>query len=83
MHDDLKLFKQHASQKTQKYRERLREVSFKSCEPYGAQTQQLHQGKEELRQTRFPITLFFTLVQLCSCANFVTFTALKIIFIYV
>ena len=70
-------------EKTQKYRERLREVSFKSCEPYGAQTQQLHQGKEELRQTRFPIALFFTLVELCSCATASPFTTLKIILIYV
>ena len=36
-------------------------------------TQQLLQEKEELWQTRFPVTLFFTLVQLCSCATFVTF----------
>ena len=38
--------------------------------PYGVQTQQL---LEELGQTRFPVTLFFTLVELCSCATCVTF----------
>ena len=37
--------------------------------PYGVQTQQLLQEKEELGQTRFPVTLFFTLVELCSCAT--------------
>ena len=36
-------------------------------------TQQLLQENEELGQTRFLITLFFTLVQLCSCATSVTF----------
>ena len=40
---------------------------------YGVQTQQLLQEKEELEQTRFPITPFFTLVELCSCATCVTF----------
>ena len=33
---------------------------------YGVKTQQLLQ---ELRQTRFSVTLFFTLVELCSCAT--------------
>ena len=70
-------------EKIQKYRERSREVSLKSCGPYGAQTQQLLQGKEELGQTRFFVTLFFTLVELCSCATASPFTALKIILIYV
>ena len=70
-------------EKTQQYRERLREVSFKSCEPYGAQTQQLLQEKEELGQTQFPVTLFFTLVELCSCATASPFMTLKIILIYV
>ena len=37
--------------------------------PYGVQIQQLLQEKEELRQTRFPFTLFFTLMKLCSCAT--------------
>ena len=32
---------------------------------YGVQTQQLLEENEELRQIRFPVTLFFTLVQLC------------------
>ena len=41
--------------------------------PYSVQTQQLLQEKEELGQTRFPVTLFFTLVEFCSCATFVTF----------
>ena len=36
-------------------------------------TQQLFQEKEELGQTRFLITLFFALVELCSCATFITF----------
>jgi len=37
--------------------------------PYGVQTQQLLQEKEELEQTKFPVRLFFTLVELCSCAT--------------
>ena len=36
-------------------------------------TQQLLQEKEELGQTRFLVTLFFTLVELSSCATCVTF----------
>ena len=49
---------------------RWRSWSSLVTKPYGAQTQQLLQ---ELGQTRFPVTLFFTLVELCSCATFVTF----------
>ena len=41
--------------------------------PYGIQTPQLLEEKEELGQTRFPITLFFTLMQLRSYATSVTF----------
>ena len=41
--------------------------------PHGVQTQQLFQEKEELGQTKFPVTLFFTIVELCSCATCVTF----------
>ena len=44
-----------------------------SQNPTVYKTQQLLQEKEELRQTRFPVTLFFTLVELCSCAICVTF----------
>ena len=44
-----------------------------SQNPMVYKTQQLLQEKEELRQTRFPITLFFTLVKLCSCATCPTF----------
>ena len=40
--------------------------------PYGVQTQQLLQEEEELGQIRFPVTLFFTLVELCSCTTYVT-----------
>ena len=36
-------------------------------------TQQLLEENEELGHTRFLITLFFTFVQLCYCATFVTF----------
>ena len=36
-------------------------------------TQQLLEENEELGQTKFPVTLFFTRVQLCACATFVTF----------
>ena len=32
-------------------------------------TQQFLQEKEELGQTRFPVTLFFTLIELCSCTT--------------
>ena len=48
---------------------RWRSWSFLVTKPYGVQTQQLLQEKEELGQTRFPVTLFFTLVELCSCAT--------------
>ena len=49
---------------------RWRSWSCLVTKPYGAQTQKLLQ---ELGQTRFLVTLFFTLVELCSCATFVTF----------
>ena len=41
--------------------------------PVVYKTQQLVEKNEELGQTRFPITLFFTLVQLCSSATAETF----------
>ena len=44
-----------------------------AAKSYDVQTQQLLQEKEELGQTRFLVTLFFTLVELCSCATCVTF----------
>ena len=50
-----------------------RSWSWLVTKPYGVQIQQLLQEKEELGQTRFSITLFFTLVELCSCATCVTF----------
>ena len=50
--------------------------------PYSVQTQQLLQEKEELGQTRFSVTLFFTLLELCSCATCVTFYDFQIL-IYV
>ena len=52
---------------------RWRSWSCLVTKPYGVQTQQLLQEKEELGQTKFPITLFFTIVELCSCATCVTF----------
>ena len=52
---------------------RWRSWSCLVTKPYGVQTQQLLQEKEELGQTKFPVTLFFTLVELCSCATSVTF----------
>ena len=55
---------------------RWRSWSCLVTKPYGIQTQQLLQEKEEPRQTRFPVTLFFTLVELCSCATCVTFYSL-------
>ena len=48
-------------------------------QPYGVQTQQL----QELGQTRFPVTLFFTLVKLALMQLVSPFMALKIILIYV
>ena len=41
--------------------------------PVVYKTQQLVEKNEELGQTRFPITLFFTLVELCSSVTCVTF----------
>ena len=52
---------------------RWRSWSCLVTKPYGVQTQQLLQEKEELGQTRFLVTFFFTLVELCSCATFITF----------
>ena len=37
-----------------------------SQNPMVYNTQQFLQEKEELGQTRFPVTLFFTLMELCS-----------------
>ena len=48
---------------------RWKSRNFLVTKPYDVQTQQLLQEKKELGQTRFPITLFFTLVELCSCAT--------------
>ena len=62
---------------------RWRSWSCLVTKPYDVQTQQLLQEKEELGKTRFPFTLFFTLMDLCSCATASPFTAFKIIFIYV
>ena len=52
---------------------RWRSRSSLVTKPYSVQTQQLFQEKEELGQTRFPVTLFFTLVELCFCATCVAF----------
>ena len=46
-------------------------------------TQQLLQEKEELEQTKFPVTLFFTLVKLTLVQLMSPFMTLKIILIYV
>ena len=56
---------------------RWRSWSCLVTKPYGIQTQQLLQEKDELGQTRFPVTLFFTLVELCSYATCVTFYGLQ------
>ena len=45
-----------------------------SQNPTVYKTQQLLEENEELGQTRFPITLFFTLVELCSYATASPFT---------
>ena len=45
---------------------RWRSWSCLVTKPYSVQTQQL---LEELGQTRSPVTLFFTLFELCSCAT--------------
>ena len=52
---------------------RWRSRSCLITKPYGIQTQWLLQEKDELGQTRLPVTLFFILVELCSCATCVTF----------
>ena len=52
---------------------RWRSWNFWLQNPMVYKTQQLLKENEELGQTRFPVTLFFTLVQLCSCATVVTF----------
>ena len=48
---------------------RWRSQSCLVTKPYDVQTQQLLEENEELGQTRFSVTLFFTLVQLCSYAT--------------
>ena len=48
---------------------RWRSWSCLVTKPYNVQTQQLFQEKEELGQTRFSVTPFFTLVELCSFAT--------------
>ena len=48
------------------------EVSW-SQNPMVYKKQQLLQEKEELGQTKFLVTLFFTLVELCSYATCLTF----------
>ena len=60
-----------------------RSRSCLATKSYGVQAKQLLQEKEELGQTRIPVTLFFTLVELFSSATSSPFTALKIILIYV
>ena len=52
---------------------RWRSRSSLVTKPCGVQTQQLLQEKEELWQTRFPVTLFFTLVQFSLMQLCVTF----------
>ena len=49
---------------------RWRSWNFLVTKPYGAHTQQLLQEKEELEQTRFPVTLLHTcgIMLLCNCA---------------
>ena len=59
---------------------RWRSWSCLVTKPYGVQTQQLLQ---ELRQTRFPITLLFTFVKFVLMQLMSPFSALKIILIYV
>ena len=56
---------------------RWRSWSCMVIKPYGVQTQQLLQEKEELGQTGFLVTLFFTLVELCSYATCVIFYGLQ------
>ena len=48
---------------------RWRSWSCLVTKPYGVQTQHFLQEKEELGQTRFSVTPFFILVELCSCAT--------------
>ena len=48
---------------------RWRSWSYLVTKPCGVQTQQFLQKKEELGQTGFSVTIFFTLVELCSCAT--------------
>ena len=59
---------------------RWRSWSCLVTKPYGIQTQQFLQ---ELWQTRFPITLFFTLVKFSLVQLVSLFSALKIILLYV
>ena len=62
---------------------RWRSWSCMVTKPYGAQTQQLLQEKEELGQTRFPDTLSSHLWN-CALVQLMShFTPLKIILIYV
>ena len=60
---------------------RWRSWSCLVTKPFGVQTQQLLQEKEELGKTMLLITLFFTLVELCSYATASPLTAFKIILI--
>ena len=59
---------------------RWRSWSWLVTKPYGIQTQRLLQ---ELRQTRFPITLFFTLMKFALVQLMSPFTTLKIILVHV
>ena len=52
---------------------RWRSWSCLIIKPYGVKTQQLLEEKEELGQTRFPVTLFFTLVNCALVQLCVTF----------
>ena len=54
--------------------------SVSVTKPYGVQIQQFLQ---ELRQTRFPVTLFFTFVKFALVQLVLLFMATKIILIYV
>ena len=51
--------------------------------PYGVQTQQLHQEKNELGQILTPVTICMNKTLLHTCATVQPFMALKIILIYI
>ena len=47
-----------------------KDVGYKVFQSQNPTVFELLHEKEELGQTRFPVTHFFTLVELCSCATF-------------